>query len=243
MTPRSIEEALVLAGVTDATLAAAERSALDGDGYVVLRGVLDEESCAGLRETFERTYLPSDRWPAPRSLGTRHAMLDNEPDVWRAALQPRLLACAFHLLRRRFFLFEVQGRDPRPGQGAQNLHRDWTEPRGPAPMVIALAFLDPFGVDNGATRVLPGSHRLAGGADAFAQFDVHPDEIVVRGGAGDVLVCDGYLAHSATRNASGAPRRNLQISYRAMDACDRPAGPRDLDGASPQMRYLLGADA
>ena len=242
MNIRSIEEALARTGVTDATLTQGERAALDHDGYVLLRGVLDAEVCAGLRDTFERTYLPSDRWPAPRGWGTRHAMLDNEPDVWRAALQPRLLACAFHLLRRRFFLFEVQGRDPRPGLGAQALHRDWIEPQGPAPMVIALAYLDPFGAANGATRVLPGSHLLAGGPDVFAHLDVHPDEVVVEGEAGDVLVCDGYLVHSATLNASGAHRRNLQISFCAVGAKDSPVPPRDIAGASPETRYLLGAE-
>lgn len=231
------ERMLERAGVT--ALPDDLRRALDDDGYVMLRGVLDEPQCAMLRDVFERTYLPSDQWPAPRSAKVRHALLDSEPEAWAAALHPRILACAWHLLRRPFVLADVQGRDPKPGAGEQRLHRDWVAPEGPAPMVVVLAFLDPFDASNGATRLIPGTHKLAGGPDAYADVVHHPDEIVVGGAAGDVLVCDGYLVHSATRNASGAPRRNLQIDLRAFDACEVPR--RDIGRAPDNLRMLLGA--
>lgn len=241
MTAGSFRAALARAGVTDAALTAEARTALDVDGYVLLRGVFDDAQCAGLRDVFERTYLPSDEWPAPRGAGTRHARLDNEPEAWRACFAPRLLACAQHLLQTRFFLFDVQGRDPRHGHGEQRLHRDWVTPQGPAPMAIGLAFLDSFDAANGATRVVPGTHRLADGPEPYASVEVYPNEVVVEGAAGDVLMCDGYLVHSGRRNVSGAPRRNLQIAYEVFDAGRVPK--RDTAGASPETRYLLGAEA
>jgi hypothetical protein len=221
-----------------AALSEEERAALNVDGYIVLRGVHDEAECEGLRTLFERTYLPSDQWPAPRSAGVRHAMLDNEPQSWEAALKPRILACAQHFLRRPFYLFDVQGRDPRPGKGAQALHRDWVAPAEASPMVIALAFFDPFGPANGATRVVPGSHRMEGGPDIFAHMEHHPQEVTIEGAPGDVLVCDGHLVHSATANVSGAHRRNLQISFYARDVGQAPT--RDCGGASDDLRTLLG---
>ncbi len=237
MSGAAFEALLARRGV--AALGEAERIALDVDGYIVLRGVHDAAECEGLRTLFERTYLPSDQWPAPRSASVRHAMLDNEPEAWEAALKPRILACAHHLLRRPFFLFDVQGRDPRAGKGAQALHRDWVAPAGPAPMVIVLAFCDPFGAANGATRIVPGSHRMEGDADVFAHMEHHPDEVTIEGAAGDVLVCDGYLVHSATENRSGASRRNLQISFYANEAGQAPK--RDCSGAPDDLRTLLGA--
>lgn len=242
MTARSIEAVLARAAVDDATLTREERAALSVQGYIVLRGVLDEESCAGLRDTFERKYLPGDQWPIPRGHGTRHALLDHEDDVRLACLSPRILAAVFQILGRRFFLSTVQGRDPKPGHGKQSLHRDWVAPEGPAPNVVALAFLDRFGPDNGATRVIPKSHRIPGGPDAFSGFDRHPEEVLISGAAGDVLVFDGYLAHSGTRNVSGAPRRNLQIDYRAHELHAGHVETRDLSAASPDIRYLLGQD-
>jgi ectoine hydroxylase-related dioxygenase (phytanoyl-CoA dioxygenase family) len=242
VTAPTFEAALAQAGVTEATLTAAERAALDQDGYVVLRGVYDAAQCARLRETFERTFIPSDQWPMPRGAGTRHAMLDNEKEAWHAALAPRVLAAAHHLLRGRFFLFDVQGRDPKAGQGEQRLHRDWVAPQGPAPIVVVLAFLDPFGAANGATRVVPGTHLLAGGADAFTDTIRHPDEVIVEGEAGDILVCDGYLVHSGTQNVSGAARRDLQIALHAVGIPGHHAPKRDCAGEAPHIRYLLGAE-
>lgn len=241
MTIRSIEEALARAGVSAAALTAQERGSLDAEGYVLLRGALEAERCAALIETFERKFVPGHLWPAPREHGTRHAMLDNEPDVWRACLAPRVLAAVHHLLRRRFFLYNVQGRDPSPGFGYQGLHRDWIEP-GDAPSVVVLEFLEPFGPANGATRVVPKSHLMPGDANVFLNLANHPDEVVVEGAAGDALVFGGRLVHSAMRNTDGAPRRTLQMDFRGHELHAGIFELRDLKDAAPEVRYLLGQD-
>ncbi|MEJ1969998.1 MAG: phytanoyl-CoA dioxygenase family protein [Rhizomicrobium sp.] len=231
-------------GVGADTLTPPQCGALDADGCIVLRRVFDAAQCAQLLEAFERTYVPSHLWPQPRGHDTRHAMLNGEIAVRRLCLAPQILACVHHLLRRRFFLSDVQGRDPVLGGGYQRLHRDWVAPQGPAPMIIVLAFLDDFGPANGATRVLPGTHLLAGGADVYRDAGLqHPDQVVVEGAGGDVLVMNGYLAHSATQNTSGAHRRNLQVNFRGHEMA-APAADRVESGALPaEVLYLFGEDA
>lgn len=241
MTFASFDEALSAAGVTERMLSPEERQALDQDGFALLRGVYDAERRAALIDLFERKYLPSDQWPAPRGFGTRHAVLADEPEIWRACLEPCILAAVHHILKRRFFLADLDGRDPLVGQGHQALHRDWVVPQGPAPMVVALGFLDDFGPANGATRVVRASHRQPG-AEAYADVIAHPDEVVVAGEGGDVLVFDGYLAHGGTRNTSGAPRRNIQIGYHAIEERANYVEKRNLTGLTPLERYLLGAN-
>jgi hypothetical protein len=237
----SIEQAMARLGVTSDTLSPGEKSALDTDGCVVLRSVYSEDQCAALIETFERRYVPSHLSLPPRHKDSRHAMLNDEPLACRACLAPQLLASAHHLLQRRFFLFDVQGRDPLPGGGGQRIHRDWVEP-GPAPTVLALAFLEPFGPANGATRVLPGSHR-PGPCEEVAQGGEVPGQVVIEGKAGDVLVMHGSLAHSGTRNGSADTRRNLQIGLHGYETFDPRSEKRDLTPYTPEERYLLGGEA
>jgi ectoine hydroxylase-related dioxygenase (phytanoyl-CoA dioxygenase family) len=243
MTAARFEAALAEAGVTAATLSQAEREGLDREGYLILRGVFDVATLEILVETFERRYVPSDQWPFPRGWDARHAMLNDELAIRRACLAPRILAAAHHLLKRRFYLADVQGRDPRQGGGEQRLHRDWVAPKGPAPMVIALAFLDAFGPANGATRLLPGSHRESGGADAYADCGPnHPGQVVTRGEAGDVVVMDGYLVHGGTRNRSEEHRRNLQINFRAQELYVTDSMVVAMPQAPASLRYLFGED-
>ncbi|MEI9992910.1 MAG: phytanoyl-CoA dioxygenase family protein [Rhizomicrobium sp.] len=238
----SIEEALEQAGVTAATLSPAATRALDEDGYVVLRGAIPAGLLDDLRARFEVLFLAADKWPAPREAGTRHAMLDNDDAVRRICLSPPLLACVFHILRRRFFLKEVQGRDPSPGGGYQVLHRDWPDDGNGPGMVVGLGFLDPYGAANGATRLVPGTQFEPGEMNDYAQFMNHPCEIVVEGDPGDMLLFHGRLVHSGLRNVSGAPRRTLQICWQSHATIATFREKRDLSRVSTLDRYLMGAD-
>ena len=110
------------------------------------------------------------------------------------------------MLAAPFFLAQVEGREPLEGGGHQPLHRDGAGTKA----VSALVFLDAFGPDNGATRVVP--RRL----DQGLVDQSEPDETlsVVRAGeAGDILVFDADLLHGATCNRSGARRRSLLLSF------------------------------
>jgi hypothetical protein len=94
--------------------------------------------------------------------------------------------------------------------GQQRLHRDWAHEDGrPTALVKALAFLDDFAAANGATRIVPGSHLEEGCAED------DPRQARIAGRGGDIVLFHGRLAHSGTRNVSGAKRRALQIWYHA----------------------------
>ena len=235
----SIEDAMRAAGA-GTVLDATQAKTLDEGGYIILRGAIPAGRIEPLRALFERTVLAPELWPQPREHGTRHAVLDGECEAHAVCLLPLVLSCVHHILGRRFFLGNVQGRDPLRGGGYQALHRDWLTPEQPMPYVTGLAFLDPFGPQNGATRIIPGSHRVDDDSAFSVATLTHPQELIIEGAPGDILLMNGRLVHSGTRNVGGAPRRSLQLDYRAEHVADTIRPERDYARMPPLTRYFLG---
>ena len=187
--------------------------ALDRDGYLLLRDAVPALWRDDLRAAFDAGVGTDDQWAAPRGGGWRHSLVDLDPVARQACRLPALLAVAGRLLGGPFFLSQVEGREPLAENGHQPLHRDGMGRNA----VAALIFLDPYGPENGATRVIP--RALDRGEQDEGQA------LILAGEAGDILVFDAELLHGATRNRSGARRRSLLLSFApehdraAEDAC------------------------
>lgn len=99
-----------------------------------------------------------------------------------------------------------------PGEVAQIFHNDdelfpFAEKRGQW-MVNALWAADDFTIENGATRVVPGSHREP--VDREPPEDRICHAVMPRG---SVLLYVGSLLHSGGANRSGRPRTAITMSY------------------------------
>lgn len=188
-----------------------DREQLHREGYVLLRRAIPSEWLSDLRAVFDAGVKPSDQWPVPRGMDWRHSLLDTDAKVQAVCRLPQVLAVVGELIGERFFLAQVEGREPLAGGGHQQLHRDLSAQR-PGDIVGALAYFDDYGPENGATRIVPGSHRPEHGAPPF-DFNDESRSVQLSGAAGDILVFDVDLVHAASLNAIGSRRRTLLISY------------------------------
>jgi Phytanoyl-CoA dioxygenase (PhyH) len=209
-------------------------SSLTEQGYVLLPGAVPAELLVAAIAAFEAGYLPSDQWPTPRGLDWRFAQVDLDPAIQAICRLPRVLEAAGTLIGAPFFLMQIDGRDPLLGNRCQPLHRD--AEGAVQPFAIAMVFLDDYGPDNGATQIVPGTHR---GADTG-------EPLVLSGKAGDIAVMDANLLHGATSNTNGAPRRSLLVTWADVRLRDELAATEELRGVKMDTSEVfdpaIGAD-
>lgn len=159
-----VDEMLAQFGITQTPLSPHEREALDRDGYVVLPGIIDADWLARLRAAFESGCEKDGHAPVVKESGTPHVddLVNRDPVFEGVYTNRRVLAAVYYVLREAFRVGQIGGRDPLPGFGRQGLHTDWTaRTKGePFRIVTAIWLLDDFTSENGATRVVPGTHHL-----------------------------------------------------------------------------------
>ncbi len=187
---------------------------LDRDGYAVVERLLDADEAAGiragLREVLDRT--PTGRNDFEGYLTRRIYALFAKTRAFDAlAVHPLLLGVLDRVLGPSYQLSAPVGIEIAPGEKAQFLHTDdgiYPLPR-PHPEVVlnTMWALDDFTGDNGATRVVPGSHRWT---------DRHPTEdqtVTVTMPAGSVLFVVGNLWHGGGANRTERPRLGVLLEY------------------------------
>ncbi len=131
------------------------------------------------------------------------------------------------------------------GKPAEGLHRDILQPtRG---LVTAAIYLQSSTIDNGATRIIPGSQDMpyvgvpqpTGGGTWMAEHHeyegMEDQAISVPLQEGDVLLFNGLLFHGVGTNTSGGSRISMTLGFRAVDELDiRPDGIRQIVVAGEQ---------
>ena len=225
---------------------------LDANGFVALPGVIDGQWLDTIRTRMAELHEYEGRAAGPEVGGQPGADvladLINKGEMFEQLLrEPRVLAGAQHVLGE-FRVNSLNARASRPGEGAQHLHSDCGKPRADGTYKIcnSIWLIDDFTEHNGATRVVPGTHR-SGQLPAEVMDDVfapHPDEVLLTAPAGTVVVFNSHVWHSGTRNRSEALRRGLTLSFCRRDEpqqLDQAAHIRKrvYDRLSPAERYLL----
>jgi len=222
-----------------------ECTRLDEDGYLALEGIVDPRHVARMRTRLEMLLAGTPQDHA----GTLIVSGLLTEDVFDAAwTHPRVLEAVRHLLGPDPRLLGFASRGLRPGHGQQALHVDWGGQGVPSVWYAchAICALVDFTPQNGATRVVPGSHRnpwmLRGLTDPRKP---HPAEKRLTGSAGTVFILNIHCGHSAVHNASNEPRLALMANFSRRDSplvTMNPApdpAPEALARHTPEIQRLL----
>jgi ectoine hydroxylase-related dioxygenase (phytanoyl-CoA dioxygenase family) len=208
---------------------------LDSDGYTVLPERLDMDALAEIRAEI-RTLLATATWGTGFD-GSRTkrvwALLAKTRCMDRVALDPLVLGVVEQTVGPDTQFGLTYATHVHPGQDAQMLHYEqgiYPLPRDRDVMVTAIWALDDFTAENGATRVVPGSHR---GATARP---LAKEAVPVEMPAGSVLLFTGRLWHGAGANSSAAPRLGVVIDY--AQPWLRPCEAHTLSADLAQVRQL-----
>jgi hypothetical protein len=126
----------------------------------------------------------------------------------------------------------------------QRFHRDVrTYSKDFRLMLNMLVMVDDFTVGNGATKLVPGSHLVEERPDD-AQLESRSVRLV--GNAGDVVLFDSNLWHSAAPNTTPGPRMALTLTFTRPFFKQQMDYPRLLGEDFPRsekVRQLLGYNA
>ena len=233
------------------------RRALDEQGFVALPGfmgparlrLLVDRIAALFAEEGDRAGSEFKQEGGARRLAN---LVDKGEVFVECVLDADVLAHVAHVLGPRFKLSSLNARSASPrSEEAQPLHVD----SGALPdehgysVCNTVWMLDDFTTENGALRAVPGSHRFgrrpAGGARGPAT--PHPQEVLVTGRAGDLVVMNSHLWHGGTANRTDRPRLALHAFYCRSDKPQQQyqkawLRPETQASLSPAARAILALD-
>jgi ectoine hydroxylase-related dioxygenase (phytanoyl-CoA dioxygenase family) len=230
--------------------------ALKHAGCAVVTGVLDG---AFLAKTRERMYavqaalrrdLGEDRLRRAGEVGVLRLMLKYDPHFYRFLELPEVLAIvdgtvsatAILHLQNGFILPSFPPGEA-PSVFQSRFHMDFPRVWNGYLASVNLFFaVDAFTRDNGATRVVPGTHQRP--EPPSAEY-LEAAAVPVECPAGSMLVFDSTLYHAAGANVSGADRLAVNHQFtrsyvkQQIDYV-RALGDEAVQGQPPRTQQLLG---
>jgi ectoine hydroxylase-related dioxygenase (phytanoyl-CoA dioxygenase family) len=187
-------------------------------GFVILRDVFTLEEAEEAKQEIDRLSRKDGRAETGRNpfegLNTNriYALLNKSRVFDKFAMLPRVLALNDYFLDPNYQLSAMHTIQINPGEVAQQLHHDdgycrMPRPRPPLGSAIMVA-LDDFTEENGATRLVPGSHKWEHGRPA-RQEETIPAVMSV----GSVVYFIGTVWHGGGNNRTAQPRQSLTVQY------------------------------
>lgn len=149
----------------------------------------------------------------------RLSNLLNKDQVFRKiSTYPLFIFFAKEIIKNEFKISAVEFREPKKNYNEQALHIDWLPRKKRSDnfeMLLFFLYLDDSNSKNGATKLVPKSHRKIYYPEFYGNvFKKFKNEITVNAKKGDILVLNANTWHRGGSNINGAKRGLLNIEYR-----------------------------
>lgn len=230
---------------------------LDEEGYVLLENAVPLDRIAELKQRILQLFdeegdnAGGEFMQEAGSLRLANLVDKGEIFQWAIAV-PAVLEAVGHILVPEFKLSSLNARSALPhNERSQPLHVDMSAIPDDNGYWVAnvIWMLDEFTLQNGATRLVPGSHN-SGQRPQDALDDpaaTHPNEVLITGKVGTLAVMNSHLWHGGTPNRTDSPRLALHAFYCRRDKPQqqyqkRMLCPETQAGLSPQLCKLLALD-
>lgn len=188
------------------------------DGYVVMENLISDSEVERLKNALLLVEEQHGFGYAKTSFeGFKTVRINNllayDEAFWMVPLQPFVLALCESLLDKELLLSSLCSLTLGPGQTAQPLHEDTQQlllarPRPPLALNAMWALSD-FTEANGATRIVPGSHKL----DHAPPYGAQVETVAATMSAGSVMLFDSALWHMGGANTTDERRYALSCYY------------------------------
>ena len=204
--------------------------AYEEDGYITFPGILDADQVARVRESLEPHFTKAGRNVFEGFQSNRvYGLIEKDPPLFSAMVtHPLALAFVDRELGENPLLSALLAINLHPGETVQPWHLDDGHIRVPAPRpafgVSTFWTIDPMTETNGATEVIPGSHKAthtlnSGGKEILADGANEREEEAFKGGkkvilpAGSLMIAKGNLWHRGGANTSNGSRLIVTPQY------------------------------
>ncbi len=213
-----------------------QRKQLDEEGYLIFKNVLSQAQVETILIRLEELWaVEGDRAGEENYIepGVRRlANLASKGETFRSLYaHPQVLEVIETVMGPDVRVAMVNARDVPPHTGVRMpFHMDSDKGRvrdeKGYSAASAIWMLDEFSAASGATAFVPGSHLLGKSPrEALPDLNAsHPDELVIEGQPGDVLVFNGHCWHAGRPNETAHHRRAVLVHYLRADV-PRPGKP------------------
>ena len=223
---------------------------IETEGFTILRDVIPPDLVETLRECIAAQYEGLEIPFGSNDFLGQHTrrlfnLLARDRLFEQIPLNPAVLPLAEAVLDRELLLSSLTAIEMHPGETEQPIHADdgsiaVERPHAPFNCTAIWALSD-FTPENGATRVVRGSHLF----DRRPRPGEQPECELATMRAGSALVYHGSLWHGGGANRSHTPRLGVVVNYCAgflrQEECQLLALPRErVAEFPPRLRAMVG---